>query len=103
MTSVRSSSDRTGSIQSEDRPKTSFQSKADPNLALYEEQPMAVNTQPGSRDQFSLRSVQHRDRDGNIIVDPDRSNPTRSRLERPLDTIRSFEAAIDNHRRQDRM
>ncbi|KAK5790874.1 hypothetical protein VI817_006183 [Penicillium citrinum] len=107
---------------SEDRPKTSFQSKADPNLALYEEQPMAVNTQPGSRDQFSLRSVQHRDRDGNIIgkthlypdaiqrtqsltflVDPDRSNPTRSRLERPLDTIRSFEAAIDNHRRQDRM
>lgn len=28
-------------------------------------------------------------------VDPDRSNPTRSRWERPLDTIRSFEAAID--------
>ncbi|OQE16125.1 hypothetical protein PENSTE_c025G01778 [Penicillium steckii] len=103
MTSVRSSSDRTGSIQSEDRPKTSFQSKADPNMALYEEQPMAVNTQPGARDQFSLRSVQHRDRDGNIIADPDRSNPTRSRMERPLDTIRSFEAAIDNHRRQDRM
>ncbi|KAK6948228.1 hypothetical protein Daesc_009992 [Daldinia eschscholtzii] len=28
-------------------------------------------------------------------ADPDRSNPTRSRLERPLDTIRAFEAAID--------
>jgi hypothetical protein len=28
-------------------------------------------------------------------ADPDKSNPTRSRWERPLDTIRSFEAAID--------
>lgn len=27
-------------------------------------------------------------------ADPDLSNPTRPRLERPLDTIRSFEAAI---------
>ena len=37
-----------------------------------------------------------------ILVDPDLSNPTRHRLERPLDTIRSFEAAIDgsyNNRR----
>jgi len=31
------------------------------------------------------------------IADPDRSNPTRSRWERPLDTIRSFEAAIDGN------
>lgn len=29
------------------------------------------------------------------IADPDKSNPTRNRWERPLDTIRSFEAAID--------
>lgn len=29
------------------------------------------------------------------IADPDRSNPTRSRWERPLDTIRAFEEAID--------
>lgn len=29
-----------------------------------------------------------------FIADPDLSNPTRPRLERPLDTIRSFEAAI---------
>ena len=28
-------------------------------------------------------------------ADPDRSNPTRSRMERPLDTIRSFEAAVE--------
>lgn len=28
------------------------------------------------------------------LADPDRSNPTRPRSERPLDTIRSFEAAI---------
>lgn len=72
---------------------------------------------------FSLRSMQHKDRDGKIIstlpvmssarlvetgtdlllADPDLSNPTRSRLERPLDTIRGFEAAIENHRKQNRM
>lgn len=61
----------------------------------------------------ALRSIQHRDPLGNPIgkfftcilqhysstyhnlADPDRSNPTRSRWERPLDTIRGFEAAID--------
>ncbi|KAM6531087.1 hypothetical protein FSOLCH5_000572 [Fusarium solani] len=42
-----------------------------------------------------LRSVQHKDTYGNAIADPDKSNPTRNRWERPLDTIRSFEAAID--------
>ena len=35
-----------------------------------------------------------------LIADPDRSNPTRSRWERPLDTIRSFEAAIDGNYRK---
>ena len=30
-----------------------------------------------------------------FAVEPDLSNPTRNRWERPLDTIRSFEAAID--------
>lgn len=39
-----------------------------------------------------------------LVADPDRSNPTRSRWERPLDTIRSFEAAIDgNYKRQSYM
>lgn len=32
-----------------------------------------------------------------VSAEPDRSNPTRSRWERPLDTIRSFEAAIDGN------
>ncbi|CCF58017.1 hypothetical protein KAFR_0D03690 [Kazachstania africana CBS 2517] len=35
-----------------------------------------------------------RDVFGNEIVDPDISNPTRSRNERPLDTIRGFQYAI---------
>ncbi|KAF2764769.1 hypothetical protein EJ03DRAFT_15582 [Teratosphaeria nubilosa] len=43
----------------------------------------------------SIRDTQHKDANGNVIVDPDLSNPTRPRLERPLDTIRSFEKAID--------
>lgn len=61
----------------------------------------------------SIRAIQHRDANGDIIsmenitptgqstvtdikaADPDRSNPTRPRFERPLDTIRSFEAAIN--------
>nr|XP_036585571.1 uncharacterized protein CTRU02_04432 [Colletotrichum truncatum]KAF6795622.1 hypothetical protein CTRU02_04432 [Colletotrichum truncatum] len=50
-----------------------------------------------------LRSIQHKDNLGNPIAEPDRSNPTRSRWERPLDTIRSFEAAIDGgYRDRDR-
>jgi hypothetical protein len=61
----------------------------------------------------SLRGAQHLDINGNpisksrdfvlswthaynFIADPDLSNPTRPRMERPLDTIRSFERAIDN-------
>lgn len=61
----------------------------------------------------SLRSAQHLDVNGNPIskscdlgidrtradksaADPDLSNPTRPRMERPLDTIRAFEKAIDN-------
>ncbi|KAJ5212794.1 uncharacterized protein N7498_004440 [Penicillium cinerascens] len=120
MAASRSSSERTGSIQSQDSPKI-LNSKADPNTALYEAQPsrssqsptsltvpllnpsVAVNTQPTDRDLFSLRSIQHKDRNGQIISDPDLSNPTRARLERPLDTIRSFEAAIDAERKQNRM
>lgn len=34
---------------------------------------------------------------GRAIVDPDVSNPARSRNERPLDTIRAFEYAISQH------
>ncbi|KAE8407275.1 hypothetical protein BDV37DRAFT_30340 [Aspergillus pseudonomiae] len=50
----------------EEKHKRTLHTKADPMVAMSEAQP----------------------------TDPDLSNPTRPRLERPLDTIRSFEAAI---------
>ncbi|TRX97757.1 hypothetical protein FHL15_001512 [Xylaria flabelliformis] len=68
-------------------------SKADPRMALNEREP-AMEAQTVS-ERPALRAIQHRDPQGNLIADPDRSNPTRSRWERPLDTIRGFEAAID--------
>lgn len=37
------------------------------------------------------------------VADPDLSNPTRPRFERPLDTIRAFEAAIDGSYHSRRM
>jgi len=67
--------------------------KADPSLAITELQPSTIAMQKATLE--SLRNMQHRDAQGNVITDPDRSNPTRPRLERPLDTIRSFHAAID--------
>ncbi|KAG7137996.1 hypothetical protein HYQ45_004850 [Verticillium longisporum] len=69
-------------------------SKADPTMAISEAEPAAVQAMTKSS-LAPLRAIQHRDSYGNAIADPDRSNPTRSRWERPLDTIRSFEAAID--------
>ncbi|KAK6216253.1 Glucose-6-phosphate 1-dehydrogenase [Pestalotiopsis sp. IQ-011] len=71
--------------------------KADPTLAMQEAEPSAV-----ARDAINweekppLSSIQHKDSTGNPIAEPDRSNPTRSKWERPLDTIRSFEAAFDD-------
>ncbi|USP77043.1 hypothetical protein yc1106_04317 [Curvularia clavata] len=73
-------------------------SKADPNNAMNEQQPIAAALEKPTLQ--SLRSFQHTDSAGNPIVDPDLSNPTRSRWERPLDTIRSFEAAIDGEYRR---
>ncbi|KFY45361.1 hypothetical protein V494_00984 [Pseudogymnoascus sp. VKM F-4513 (FW-928)] len=70
--------------------------KADPRLAMSEAQPSDIANDHSSR-LASLRAIQHRDTYGLPIADPDRSNPTRSRWERPLDTIRSFEAAIDGN------
>lgn len=66
---------------------------ADPSMAMTEAEPSAVAREASSL--APIRAIQHRDHLGNPIADPDRSNPTRSRWERPLDTIRSFEAAID--------
>ncbi|KAF8866450.1 hypothetical protein BDZ45DRAFT_272442 [Acephala macrosclerotiorum] len=71
-------------------------SKADPSMALTESEPSAVASEVKSS-LASIRAIQHRDNQGNPIADPDRSNPTRSRWERPLDTIRAFEAAIDGN------
>lgn len=68
--------------------------KADPTKAINEAQPSTRNALEATTIE-SIRNLEHRDADGNIITDPDLSNPTRSRMERPLDTIRSFEAAID--------
>ncbi|MCJ1426021.1 hypothetical protein MMC29_003923 [Sticta canariensis] len=67
-------------------------SKADPTKAINEAQPATAVEQVTLE---SIRAIQHRDANGDIITDPDRSNPTRPRFERPLDTIRSFEAAIN--------
>ncbi|KAF2009833.1 hypothetical protein BU24DRAFT_414295 [Aaosphaeria arxii CBS 175.79] len=67
--------------------------KADPNAAMTEVQPIAAALEKPTLQ--SLRSFQHVDSNGAPIAEPDLSNPTRSRWERPLDTIRSFEAAID--------
>ncbi|KAI5927636.1 hypothetical protein F4810DRAFT_273434 [Camillea tinctor] len=69
--------------------------KADPRMALSEIEPAMQAQVAGEVITLPLRSIQHKDAFGNPITDPDRSNPTRSRWERPLDTIRSFEAAID--------
>ncbi|RAL08728.1 DUF2406 domain-containing protein, partial [Aspergillus homomorphus CBS 101889] len=77
--------------------KTSLSSSADPNQALNGER--ASRWIVGSSG-FSLRAMQHRDREGKVITEPDVSNPTRYRFERPLDTIRSFEAAIERRRRE---
>lgn len=80
----------------EEKQSRRLQSKADPSMAIQEMEPAAVAS--GVKSSLApLRAIQHRDHLGNPIADPDRSNPTRSRWERPLDTIRSFEAAIDGN------
>lgn len=76
----------------EEKHRRSLQTKADPMLAMNEAQPNLVALEKSNIG--SLRELQHKDQYGNVIVDPDLSNPTRPRFERPLDTIRSFEAAI---------
>ncbi|KAK9471311.1 uncharacterized protein V1510DRAFT_215056 [Dipodascopsis tothii] len=62
----------------------------DPILsAMVEEQPFQVSANRGEVQTSPDMNV--RDIFGNKIVNPDLSNPTRSRDERPLDTIRGFE------------
>ncbi|KAJ5884909.1 hypothetical protein N7495_009419 [Penicillium taxi] len=80
------------SESSQDKARRNLHTKADPLVAMNELQPMAVALEKSNLG--SLREMQHKDQFGNIITDPDWSNPTRPRFERPLDTIRSFENAI---------
>ncbi|KAG6067648.1 hypothetical protein E4U32_003240 [Claviceps aff. humidiphila group G2b] len=79
----------------EEKEAKRIHSKADPTLAMSEAEPSMIAAMKSDTMKTSLRSIQHRDPWGNPIADPDKSNPTRNRWERPLDTIRSFEAAID--------
>jgi hypothetical protein len=67
--------------------------KSDPSKALNEATPAEQAQEESTVD--DIRLVRYKDTEGNIISDPDRSNPTRARLERPLDTIRSFAAAAE--------
>lgn len=69
----------------------------DPILtAVNEQQPFEQAAQRDNRrpSYLSQSSQELKDIFGNPIVTQDISNPTRSRNERPLDTIRSFEYAI---------
>lgn len=65
----------------------------DPILsAVHEAQPFEESmTQSNHYRTVSSPDTHFRDIFGNPIAQPDRSNPTRPRDERPLDTIRSFE------------
>ncbi|KAL2835097.1 hypothetical protein BDW59DRAFT_155921 [Aspergillus cavernicola] len=76
----------------EEKARRNLHTKADPMLAMSEAQPNLVALEKSTL--ASLRALQHKDQFGNPITEPDLSNPTRPRFERPLDTIRSFEAAI---------
>ncbi|EXJ88257.1 hypothetical protein A1O1_05187 [Capronia coronata CBS 617.96] len=73
--------------------KRRLNTKADPSKALNEATPAEQAQEESTVD--DLRRMVHKDGEGNPIIDPDRSNPTRHRFERPLDTIRAFEAAAE--------
>ncbi|KAJ9641151.1 hypothetical protein H2204_002829 [Knufia peltigerae] len=76
-----------------EKDKKRLHTKADPSRALSEATPAEQALEAATVE--DLRGMTHKDMDGNVITDPDRSNPTRYRLERPLDTIRSFNAAAE--------
>jgi Uncharacterised protein (DUF2406) len=57
---------------------------------LTEEEPYNINLEVGAASRLQTGTDWY----GNPITDPDRSNPTRNRYESPLQTILSFEYAI---------
>ncbi|RMZ76140.1 hypothetical protein DV738_g5119, partial [Chaetothyriales sp. CBS 135597] len=73
--------------------KRRLNTKADPSKALAEATPAEIAQSETTID--NLRRLSVNDSQGNRITEPDRSNPTRYRFERPLDTIRSFNAAAE--------
>ncbi|RPB19847.1 hypothetical protein L211DRAFT_842261 [Terfezia boudieri ATCC MYA-4762] len=72
-------------------------STVDPTRAITEEEPFAMAQ---AKPTESRSVARYKDVYGNPIVEPDLSNPTRSRWERPLETIRSFEAQINKDMRR---
>ncbi|KAA8577234.1 hypothetical protein EYC84_007220 [Monilinia fructicola] len=72
-------------------------SKADPSLAMTEAEPSAVANEVATS-LAPIRAIQHRDSQGNPIGSGSRSFKSDTKqMERPLDTIRAFEAAIDGN------
>ncbi|CAN6674997.1 hypothetical protein TRVA0_077S00210 [Trichomonascus vanleenenianus] len=64
----------------------------DPILkAIHDAQPFEESMSAATNRTVTSPETRFRDIFGNVIQMPDRSNPTRMRDERPLDTIRSFE------------
>ncbi|CUS11083.1 unnamed protein product [Tuber aestivum] len=105
-------------LSSEQKRRSKMTSSVDPTRAITEEEPFQVNQ---SKQTSNLRATQFKDQYGNPIAprclshlavavltlpreaaEPDLSNPTRNRWERPLDTIRAFEDAIYKEHRRDR-
>jgi len=79
--------------------KTASSEIHDPILtAIRDAQPFEVSNEHNSNAGLSPQG-RYRDIFGNIITNPDQSNPTRLRDERPLDTIRAFEFAYTGDER----
>lgn len=64
----------------------------DPTKAITELQPWQVNQEKSTK---TLGQFEYKDIYGRQIAEPDLANPTRSRWERPLDTVRAFQESID--------
>jgi len=79
-------------LEKRKRSKAMTSTAVDPTRAITELQPWQVN-QEAARPGFTNHT--HKDIWGNEIKEPDLTNPTRNRWERPLDTVRSFQESID--------
>jgi len=69
-----------------------------PNTGIHEAQPFQLFAPADTKKLMQNPYYTPTDWFHNTIQQPDKSNPTRSSNERPLDTVRSFEVAI--HREQ---